>query len=520
MFECYGHSAFCAKGIIKNFFKYKIMQNKKNIFIYIALLVMALQLASFRLLTAFAYSAGSVVINEIAWAGSSDNSNDEWIELYNTTTDSIDLTNWYIEDDVTASVYKITSGEIAPHGYFLIEDTEVSVNNITADSVTGLSLANAGDSLVLKDSSGAIVDTVNGSGGKWYAGDSVSKATMERIDPKVTADNSSNWASAINPNGALGRTGTSILGTPKGANSTFSGSGPEVSVAPAQSSVKKGDNLTLSVEVDKAVDLYSYGFEINYDPSVLDFSSAKESDFLKIDGESTSFNYALENGEEGVIVVGNARLVNPPKGVDGSGQLFDLTFKIIGDAGKNTSISFDGENFLTDSSSDIQTKFNNGNVAVESGGLIEKVSNLQIAEDAIRYNLKLSWTAPLSGADSYQIKKKLSDGSFVLIGETSDKFFVDSNNLIPTVIYTYQVISVKNGSQSEFVQINGSESRGIKGDIDRSDRIDGRDIEKLARSFGSGFGDEEYEALNDTNFDGVIDGSDLIDIGANFGKTY
>jgi len=51
----------------------------------------------------------------------------------------------------------------------------------------------------------------------------------------------------------------------------------------------------------------------------------------------------------------------------------------------------------------------------------------------------------------------------------------------------------------------------------RSGRVDGRDIEKLARSYGTEYGAAEYDALADTTFDGVVDGSDLIDIGANFG---
>ncbi len=485
------------------------MKNKKNIFVYFTIFVIMLQMASVRVSTALAFTLGDVVINEVAWAGTSDSSNNEWIELYNTTANPIDLTNWIIEDDVNASVYKITGGEIAPHGYFLIEDNEASVNNIAADSVIGLSLANAGDSLVLKDNSGLVIDTVNSSGGAWYTGDGTSKATMERIDPKILLDNASNWASSINPNG-----------TPKAANSTFSGSGPEVSIVPAQVNVNKGDDLTLSIEIDKAVDLYSYGFEINYDPSVISFVSAVESDFLKIDGASTSFNYALENAADGVLLIGNARLVTPAKGIDGSGKLFDLTFEVVGDSGKSSDIDFNGENFLTDSSGDIQAKFVNGGISVSSASSAEKVSDLQIAEGLERYSLKLNWTAPASGADSYIVKKELADGSFALLGETSEVFFVDNNNLIPGVVYTYQVVSVKNNLHSEFVQVQGSETRGIKGDIDRSDRVDGRDIEKLARSFGSGFGDEEYDFLNDTTFDGIIDGSDLIDIGANFGKIY
>ena len=39
-----------------------------------------------------------VVINEVAWMGTSDNWRDEWIELHNPTSSSIDLTGWVLTD--------------------------------------------------------------------------------------------------------------------------------------------------------------------------------------------------------------------------------------------------------------------------------------------------------------------------------------------------------------------------------------------------------------------------------------
>ena len=147
------------------------------------LMVMLVQLWSVQVVSA--YSGGDVVINEVAWAGSVDGSSDEWIELYNNTSQTIDLTGWYIEDD-GSSVYEIQSGEIGPHGYFLIEDSEESVSN-PADAVISISLANSGDSLALFDAEGNVMDTVNTSGGAWFAGNSGDKSTMEKIDPKVRA---------------------------------------------------------------------------------------------------------------------------------------------------------------------------------------------------------------------------------------------------------------------------------------------------------------------------------------------
>jgi hypothetical protein len=70
------------------------------------------------------------------------------------------------------------------------------------------------------------------------------------------------------------------------------------------------------------------------------------------------------------------------------------------------------------------------------------------------------------------------------------------------------------------VEVAGKDARGIKGDNDRSDRIDGRDLEKLARHFAEDDSQANFDTLADTTYDGLIDGSDLIDLGANFAKTY
>ncbi|MFH1284666.1 MAG: lamin tail domain-containing protein [Candidatus Peregrinibacteria bacterium] len=493
------------------------MQRFKKIFNFAVIASVAMQILGIGGV-AMAGSAGDVVINEIAWAGSADNSVDEWIELYNTTSQSVDLAGWYIEDDGT-TVYLIESGTIGPHSYFLIEDSENAVGSVGADAVIGLSLANAGDSLVLKDGSDSIIDIVNGSGGAWYAGDSTSKATMERIDPDVTTDSAENWADAVSSNGATGSSGGEILGTPGGANSNYGGSGPMVFISPENVSVENGEQFTVSVEVDQATDLYAYGFEINYDPTVLNYASAAESNFLKAGGISTVFNAALEGGNEGTLIVGNARIVNPPQGVDGSGKLVDVTFDVVGNDGSASALSFGSGSFLSDSVSDMPAGYTGSNVTVGTVGGVSPVTNLQTAEATERYSIELSWANP-DGADSYIIQRQNVDGNFVNLGETGELNFVDDLNIVPEVIYSYRVIAVKGGAQSSAAEVSGMETRGLSGDVNRSGRVDGRDIELLARAYGSEFIDEEYDPLFDTNFDGVIDGSDLINIGANFGLVY
>lgn len=492
------------------------MNKYRRFFVMMTLTVLALQFFGARMSVAVAESPGAVVINEVAWGGNADSSSDEWIELYNTTSQSIDLSGWYIEDDGT-SVYTISSGQIAPHGYFLIEDNEDAVANLTADSVIPISLANAGDSLVLKDASDVAIDTVNGSGLAWYAGDSVDRASMERIDPGVTLDSADNWASATSSNGATGRAGSEILGTPGGANSNYGGSGPSVFLNPMETQASQDESVTISVEVDSVTDLYSYGVDVSYDPGVLTFVSASEGSFLNADSTATAFNASLEGGTEGTVVVGNARLLNPPSGIDGSGKLFDLTFDVDSAASGSSAITFGAESFLADSSADILTQFNDGSVNVSSGAGLS-VSNLVIDLGTEDYSLELTWSG--TGATSYLVNRQEADGSFVQLAEVTDTFFVDDLNLVPNATYNYQVIAVNGSNQSAPAEMSGADDRGVTGDNDRSGRVDGRDLERLARAYGSELGDEEYDGLVDTNYDGVIDGSDLIDIGVNFGLTY
>ena len=76
-----------------------------------------------------------MVINEVAWTGSTASAYDEWIELFNTTGSGINLTGWRIVDDAGAQTYNL-SGTIAARGYYLIERSA----NRRASQETSLSL--------------------------------------------------------------------------------------------------------------------------------------------------------------------------------------------------------------------------------------------------------------------------------------------------------------------------------------------------------------------------------------------
>lgn len=461
----------------------------------------------------YAAGAGSVVINEVAWAGSSDSGNNEWIELYNSTGSSVDLSGWYISDDAGASPYAL-SGAIPANGYYLIEDSEVSVPSVIADAIINLSLANSGDSLVLFDSTGAIIDSVNSSGGAWFAGSGTTWATMQRMDVSVSGDLAGNWGSGI--------------GTPKALNvaSVLPATKADVLMSVSSSTPIVGDVVTLNVNVSGAKDLFSYGSEIVYDPAVLVLESVNRGAFLGQSGAvSTSFQYGLKDSVEGKLLVAEARTQDTKSGVSGDGILFTVEFEVVGGEGSASSLTFGTDSFLSDLSADISTDFSGVNLTPQNA-TADPITGLQISEDSQRYAIKLAWVAPLTGADKYKVFRMNARGVWVLIGESAQVGFVDSDavlsggKIVPNVEYKYKVVAVKGRAESVESVISGLDKRGIKGDNNRSDFVDGRDLEKLARHFAQDDAQSGFDSLIDTTYDGLIDGSDLIDLGLAFAQGY
>lgn len=166
----------------------------------------------------FAQQAPLVVINEIAWMGSSVEGVDtkqhwryEWLELQNRTIDrTIVLEGWSIELYRDEELYfEIPlSGTIIPQGYFLVaaSDKVLGVDPVKQQKLPyGVDvnyanlagkLVNTGMKVVLKDNVGNVVDEVDATDG-WQAGENRSKRTMERIvgsDPAL-------WQTSAEPGG-------------------------------------------------------------------------------------------------------------------------------------------------------------------------------------------------------------------------------------------------------------------------------------------------------------------------------
>lgn len=166
----------------------------------------------------------SVIINEVAWAGTASGlSDDEWIELYNPGNKNIDLSGWSLKSsDGTPNI--VLNGIIFAKDYFLLErgstlSDDTTVSDIPADQIyTGNALSNTGEALTLYDASNKIIDTANGNGGSWPKGSSTTYGTMERVGTSAESDSTWQTNTGVKKNGKNAN-GGDILGTPKSSNS-------------------------------------------------------------------------------------------------------------------------------------------------------------------------------------------------------------------------------------------------------------------------------------------------------------
>jgi len=158
--------------------------------------------------------------------------NAEYVELFNRSPRSIDLTNWKITDGKSEGL--LPSKTVEPNEYLIL----TSVKNLPAFSAysnaIGVSnfptLNNAGDTLVLKNVVGNMIDSVNYSDA-WYQDDDKREGgwSLELIDPENSCGEADNWTASEDERG----------GTPGKQNSVFANkpdvTGPALVTAIVQS---------------------------------------------------------------------------------------------------------------------------------------------------------------------------------------------------------------------------------------------------------------------------------------------
>lgn len=167
-----------------------------------------------------------VVLNEIAWSGTSASTSDEWIELFNPTTKSVNLSGWTVYAGDGAP-YVPLSGTIAAGGYYLIErDDDTAVSNVSANLISAFSdLEDSGEDMYLARFSNGATTTIDSRtaacGSSWCGGTLATRHSMERYGNNQSELAANEWGSALGEfilNGA-DAIGNSLKGTPGRKNS-------------------------------------------------------------------------------------------------------------------------------------------------------------------------------------------------------------------------------------------------------------------------------------------------------------
>ena len=149
-----------------------------------------------------ASTAGGIFISELMWNGSSSSSVDEWVELYNTTDETVDLTEYSLFDkQKNQTMLIIPSGQIASGGYFLISNNSKdhlftageSILNIDPDIIdSSMSLNNTNFAIELVDDAGATIDRA-GNGAKPFFYE-FKRSSIFRNNYTVSGDKAEAWS--------------------------------------------------------------------------------------------------------------------------------------------------------------------------------------------------------------------------------------------------------------------------------------------------------------------------------------
>ncbi len=167
----------------------------------------------FSLFFSGAYASADVVINEILYHPKSDDSNEEFIELFNTSSDAVDLSGWAFTRGIT---FIFPDGSIIPGKGFLVVAREpkrfAEVYGDGSASVVGGyvgQLSNAGERITLTDSEGRVRDDVDYSDeSPWNPDADGSGRSLECIDPTAPNDDFRNWVpSAVGSDSRKGTPG-------------------------------------------------------------------------------------------------------------------------------------------------------------------------------------------------------------------------------------------------------------------------------------------------------------------------
>lgn len=167
----------------------------------------------------FSQNPGDIIITEVMQNPNAvGDTSGEYFELYNTTGATIDLLNWVIKDDVTASeTHTIGSSVVVPSGGYVVlgVNADTGTNGgVTVDYVyTTLNLGNSTDGIIVESPTAVMIDQVIWDNGATFPDPNGASMNLNPANLNATDnDTGANWCESTSAIGG------GDLGTPGSAN--------------------------------------------------------------------------------------------------------------------------------------------------------------------------------------------------------------------------------------------------------------------------------------------------------------
>jgi hypothetical protein len=138
-------------------------------------------------------------------------------------------------------------------------------------------------------------------------------------------------------------------------------SADSVSIQPPSKNVSVGDSFALTVDIANATDVFTFFFDVNFDPAALSAIDITEGPFLPSGGSTAFFPGSIDNVGGTIAFTFDTLLVSGP-GVTGSGVLATIDFTAIGSG--LSAVGLANQAFLDSNSDPINVSLSNGAVHV------------------------------------------------------------------------------------------------------------------------------------------------------------
>ncbi len=307
------------------------------------------------------YSSG-MIINEIMYDPAGNETNREWVEVYNDSeTDSVNLSGWkfFDGDGTTNHMLSIYQGTwtISPQEYAVIVTnggtftSAYGTNTGTIIKCSALNLVNSTATVALVNPNNEHVGSITYSSAD---GGNNNGNSLERISPE-----NSEWKESEILGGTPGKkNGVATIETDTTAT--------RLKIYPVSGHARFGGTYTVEIRIENAVDLYGWQCSLGFNPKILQPIVIEEGSFLKNDGTQTSWRNP-DIGTSSLKNISCARL-GTSTGISGSGTLASIKFKVRGTSTNMPSSLVLGYVALSDlSGNSMSADIINGSVSVAYG---------------------------------------------------------------------------------------------------------------------------------------------------------